>query len=1024
MGMLYRAVFTRCNNGKNFFGKTDSTEELKIFATSGKMDIDDFALFAKDASTALQMYPYKRDFEPGKEYLPEVYRCFKIGTTSIILCWRMMAATETGSRDFFISKAIMGSFERHPMEFLNGSFLEGKGDSFGDFFMDYPDAQGNTINEFKQLLTFKGNVYPPNFQAIKQDAFFSMLEKNGQVLINFDSVRNFVKQDIHVGERIRAAVHHLIQQMSIPEERRKSIILSGTIPGEQGLSQIRHLAAAIGYAFPIFAAPSVSVAFNTPVDFNYSFKFAALIGFNLADDPYATKEKLAAMRDAVLLENLPSAPSSNYYNCITQYDDTHKDFIFNFLRESSSENIADTPMLYDDYIAFCEFFERLRKFLDDRSLVMGLPEFLSKLNRYVSAGIFIPGFYSVSLEAIKKVELNKFDDVFTLLDIFSLIESMISNTVAMEYDDTVENIQNEFNEIYTQSLFDLFRGILTETLPFSNTLACNPQKLFDRIVSKNSQIALSVAQLLADERNVEDYTFFFKPISSNLGEVTNYERKVIYHRLMFFKYLMEWLGLKLTEVSARYFCKAFNSALIQVWHASSIASRISPYVSGTRGTIGMTMPGSFNFYPPSVDLDHLPGQYNGTLKNEDRKDLYANIFNPKTNNGYSVNESDNRGLHIFTMCQYEPKNINEKIFFKAMHEVFAWKFPNEIHAIDASKKKLDLRIIDTLGVFDKYSKNGISNNTLMNFFLEDVSLEDEQYVFYYKYASKYFRPPLPEILYGGFLNIALDGLFRTKRYTDKDERYLKLSSDLVKKLENSKHIDEILATLDYILDSVFKMENWEGVVTSEKHFVKPLAAHLYSISLPSSSRVVFYNILHEYTLKKNLEEADTIISEFDAETNESLRKCNASYKRALLRVLEEKRWTGTFFVQLLKIFEYDEVFSKNILSVISKSVSARKTNAFGDFCYYLHHEERTKRIVSILHLTKNFYLDMKFRSAGKDRHATKFVKELTQYAQNSKEVTSLIRWFEKPESQGGSPKNKINPNQKGAEACQEETNKH
>ena len=328
-----RAVYTRCYVGINFNSSISTQEGQQLFSTSGNKDIK----LDKETVDILEKKLREDVFNAGnRSYAGDIYR-FIISNEgiSVLLYYRWLKKDETGSRELGLTKALYGKFDHHPMEYYSSKFFNS-----ADYFYDYKDANGNKINEYKQLLTYKDSIIPPLFPIITKDILVGLLKKFP--IISFDDTSKYVLQSNYVAERVSAAVCHLVKQFSLPENQRKGIRIKGQP------DQIRYWIAAIGYAFSVYDAQKISFSVGLPPkQFPYTFSSDALTGWDETDSELEMVKSPPS--NLVFLEDLPIAENDEYYKIITKYNATHHDFIFNYMRKHNT-NINDYPNKYRNYI--------------------------------------------------------------------------------------------------------------------------------------------------------------------------------------------------------------------------------------------------------------------------------------------------------------------------------------------------------------------------------------------------------------------------------------------------------------------------------------------------------------------------------------------------------------------------------------------------------------------------------------------------------------------------------------------------
>jgi len=334
---LYRAIYTRCENGTDFFGTPNSKTEQKMFATGGAMHLSNELLssLVPSIEIAIGRDIYNAGLRP---YLRDACHYFVINDISIFIYYHWLNHDETGQREFGITKALIGTFNYHPIEFFSSEFFCGN-----DFYTNYFDANNKPIKEYKQLLSYTGSKFPPDFPVITQETLFSM--KNCFPVMSFENARDYVRSSKKISRLVNIAVAHLVKQYCINDENiRKSIVIRGT------KEQVRFMIAAIGYAFAARSSLNISFTIALPINgFAYNFSTAALIGWD-NDDPDISKVT-SLPSNMVYLEDIPNAEKNTYYSTISKFNDSHKMFIFEYMYNKKT-TINNYPYEYENFIAF------------------------------------------------------------------------------------------------------------------------------------------------------------------------------------------------------------------------------------------------------------------------------------------------------------------------------------------------------------------------------------------------------------------------------------------------------------------------------------------------------------------------------------------------------------------------------------------------------------------------------------------------------------------------------------------------
>ena len=352
---LYRALYTWCRNGRNFQDIPSSQNGQKLFSTSGHMGLSKEVIATIE--TAIKRDIYKAGMRP---YKGEAYHFFACGEGKYALIhYRWLNKEDTGGSEFGITKALIGDFEHHPIEYVDSGFFNGEGFYFGfpdkNFYKENPNFNNQPIISHSQLLTFDGSIIPPLFKPISaksSDTLFGFNSKTASKRkMSFDISRRFVLQPDakDTAKQVRAMVCHLIEQYSLPEEQRKGIIIKGTT------EQIKYLFAAIGYAFSARTSKNISFSIGLPpVGFAYSFATTQLIGWDTSD-PDISKVGVATLNNYVFWKKLKFDSKENYYRCITLYDDNHRCLIENY-----------APSLSIGYDAVDNYLDIYREFVADK----------------------------------------------------------------------------------------------------------------------------------------------------------------------------------------------------------------------------------------------------------------------------------------------------------------------------------------------------------------------------------------------------------------------------------------------------------------------------------------------------------------------------------------------------------------------------------------------------------------------------------------------------------------------------------
>jgi len=952
MKELYRVLFTRCENSINFYSKLDSSPGQKIFATGGDMGLSGEILSSliDEIKTANE-----RDvFANGRRsYNGDPCSFFSFNGISVLVYYHFLKTEETGQREFGISYALIGNFDYHPMEYISSGFFNLEG-----FFFDYPDADGLPIRKYKQLLTFKDSKVPSLFPPISQEKLFGL--PNIYPVMSFKYAGNYVLQSKNVAERVRAAVCHLIKQFNLPEEKRLGIAIKGT------KEQLRYWFASIEYAFSARAAQKIAFSLAFPPNpnlcsktFSYNFSFAALVGWDTEDPDLATLTSLPS--NLIYLEQLPVADPSPYYTAITKFDDEHRDFIEHFTARCNT--VETFPDLYQDYTSYRKYYNELLLFTEGRNNDIDLKSFFARIKRYISAKLFLPEFYAIVLEVSKKVILTSNEDLDILIEIFNNLEYLISENVAIECCSTINELQEEFLQIYIERFKEIFVSILSNRYLFCNDQnSKKPQDFFNKIIKQKQDSAYEIAKFLIQDNVVDGYTFAFQAVSNSSLEKPTiieiepwYVEKVVYPRLTFIVYLMKWCEdpkcKKLISRSIiKYIYKAFNSVLVQ--------------------------------YLP-IDSEGLSNK----MQQSDLLSIYKNVF--EILSSVSINESIE--YDVFKKCLYFPENIKPEYFEEQLQKVFLYNFREKL---DVQNKPLTRQLEYAKQLIKDYQGKGFYERVLVSLFLDNIDLDNDHSIFYYQNAFEIFSNQMYSDLNQGILVALLNKVFQSEKYNNDDDNYLEMLITILENLEEyPKLINICCQMIDAHLKKMFKLQNWEECVVNEDKQIYILTDYLSDRDLPISLQIYLYKKLFSCNPKKD--NLNRILRELLSHCS-VFTDCSKIYKNALLQIMQKKRWAGNFYLNIIKLFLSDEQFLYEILEVMGDTKTNRDEFAFFEFCsnFYNEYREQPQNLKNLPKVLKKYYQTLLYRQT--DATARKILNEMNKQAKKSLKIKKIKEWLETP----------------------------
>lgn len=957
---LYRALYTRCENGVNFYGVPNSKTEQKIFATGGSMDLssDVLSLLIPEIETALGKDIYNAGL---RSYLGDACHYFNCNGVSVMVYYRWLKQEETGQREFGITKALIGNFERHPIEYLSSEFFNGS-----DFFHKYNDADNKPITIYKQLLTFTGPKFPQVFNHIPHNTLFQM--SDSYPVIDFENAGDYVKQSSHIADKIRAAVCHLVKQYSVSDEsKRQAIVIRGT------REHIRYWIAAIGYAFSIKAAKNISFSLALPpTGYTYSFSNAALVGWDVDDSTVMVQQSLPA--NLVFLENLPPSESSEYYQLTTSFGKEHFSFINEFA--INTDNIKDHPKKYQEYCEYLSFCKVLINFSEGQKQEIDTSDLYNKAKKY-SHHLF-SDHYNLMLDVITKYVSQSsliknsidIDNIFKILD---LVESMIENKVVDDCNSTIEKIHEEFQQTYIHCLKRIFYFILSNSYPFCNSeITKNPKDYFDIVMKRNLDCAYEIANyLLRNEvankytfnMNSSDFSFALYDDASSLKYLDN----VIYPRINFICFIMAWCKQTITDSILQYGCKAFNSMLVL---KISIMNNVDAN-------------------------NHENAPKSRELNVASRKYLYNGVFNPFLKSEKSLNYF--AWYERYSKCSYAPQNIAISYFKEQLQKVFLYDFKNIISSNNAT---IDQRIQYAKKVVNECVFYGINETTLVLLYMENVEFDNRESVFYYDYSFTIFGSNMQLILITRLLELILnslfpDGISTSKIYTNKSDEYLRIILILLEKLHNFDIIawKEYCHKVDDQLNELFNFQNWENIIIDDKKQIKLFVD--YCLKNDNIWPTVLMISLYQLIFKAKNQKDDLISAKLKLFIDyvEILHNCKNSYKIALVRLVIRNRWTGLFYLRFLQLFKTSSVVVNDVLNTMIGIITPFGDSTFCDFCneIYVEYLENNTSNVEIISEVKKFYYKISITNPGL---FNKLSKEFANYSQKKPEIEEMKKLIE------------------------------
>lgn len=541
MVLLHRAVYTGCNTGIDFYSKADyGKNSQKIFSTSGNN------LLTKQVINFLERMIADDVYEVGRrQYLSDVFRYVVFDDISALFHYRWLQKNETGGRGVGLTKALIGRFNCHPIEYYQPPFF-----LYENFFNDYFDANGQKITKYNQLLTFEKEP-PKLFKMLSQDIIINAIHSEE----NFKQAGYYVTQPnaAHVKRQVEAAVRHLINQFLLQQhEQRKGIIIRGNN------AQIRHTIAAISYAFSAKAAIQLPFSVGLPSkkdSFNYNFSTDALVGWDIETDPDAINT--VAPNNLVFLENLTYDGEHRYYSA--KFDKDHWEFIKDFAEKC--DNIAEHPNYYKKYrdyrnymVELCEFISGVDRFLD-------LDRLYNLLSDYAETGFYLKDFYGVVLNAYEKAELIKVSDIDVVPKLYDIIEKLIDIEVEKAKISTHDKLLEELGQHYINRYTDILISDFSNRSTFGFIEATNKiNNLFSTIPQNRLNWLGVILRNILDDNSVRLYATNFD--AQSLCNQQGLDLEIaLYQRLFFIKNSLSGLDMQITKDIAHYVSIIFSVVL-------------------------------------------------------------------------------------------------------------------------------------------------------------------------------------------------------------------------------------------------------------------------------------------------------------------------------------------------------------------------------------------------------------------------------------------------------------------------------
>lgn len=955
--MIYRALYTCCNNGIDFQGERSMMDGAKLFATGGNMGLSRGVLDSIGKEIKRDIYPKMR------LYRGEAYRFCSYGEVSVLTHYRYMLPEETGSREFGIAKALIGNFDHHPVEYLNPRFFQEQ-----EFLFDYPDAGGNAITSFRQLLTFQGRKVPQPFNALTEDMLF---QRAGYPVISFPMAGRQIGSSEYRKERLRAAVAYLVNQSQFSEDQRKGIVIRGT------WEEIRDWFAAIGYAFSAHSAQQLSFSIGLPLAFSAS----SLVGW-LTDDPELPQKGASVPRGLVFLEDLPAVESQRYYTVITQFDDMlHRRFVMDFLKRRNDAILS--------YPNLCNQFADYLKINGDveGETLFSLENYWIEVDKYVKGNFFLPQFAEKILAKIEKIKVQEERDLDIIIQLYSVLRAVIRKE-AEEAGEDIGKAEEDFQQQYVRH----FKGIFTDMLSgkYSFCERSSAKTPFEYFQQMESDILWDIADaLLGDKESFDQYRF---SLEASVTEKDSYLKGVVYPRLTFLFVLMTWLEIPGDNTICRYICHAFETVLVR--------------------------------YGLQYSEDEQE-----KLTSEKCRYIYKNIFHSELKpENCGICEEFN--IHIFRNCEYKPQKIREERYDKWLGKIFFYKYAADLaeveqtgnYDIGSGRRKLE-------EFLTKLQSEGFLEKDLKEICFERMDFRDGNKVFYYVYMEDYAERFFGEDKLSYWKNVgekmlticcnlgedSTGGERYDKEYSnvlrevvkgigigkDRSGNYRDFLESIKKKLERAEDIYKVrlrplLTTVREVMQDSYAtgevLESCKNICRMidrkiDRDFEKIIETQYAEMQLrkiqdsvtqiregyfkypeesalrrdfPAVTRIGFYfalsdcsgNSFDEITkryLQKSMDEQDNVFY-----------KCTKTYQDALksqisqITTIQSYYLTGEFVFRLLQKFFDDENFCIEILDTIfKKKRSASNNREVADWFYELY--TKAKEDSKVLDVIRDIY---------------------------------------------------------------------
>ena len=948
---LYRALYTWCVNGRDFYDMPSSQGGQKLFSTSGNMGVSKETLTLIES--VIKRDIYKAGERPFKGEACQYLVCSEI---SAFVHYRWLKKAETGGSGVGITKVLIGNFEDYPIEYFSFDFFN------KDFYFDYPDADGQPITSYNQLLTFKKET-PPLFKQISKETLLSLKNSySPSTIMTFKRVGSFVLQENakNIAKRLSAMVNHLVKQFSLPFEQRQSIVIDGTP------EQIKYWFAAIGYAFSALSMQSVSFSIGLPpIGFAYNFSTSALVGWDVSD-PDIAKASNAMPANLVYYKNIPIAESEPCYAAIANFDKNHLSFSSKFTK-NCNDVIKNFKKRYNDFVDYERYCAFLNDFVNEKEEDFSLKDCIKKINNYLLECYFMPEFYIAVLSASEKRIPKNCAEIGDLIEIYNLLEKTVERS---ELDSTeTKQIKEKLKNSYIKCFYDIFSKILSNSLSFFNySPQKKPQEYFNEIVNGNQDCAYKIAERLTEDSAFDKYQFLLQPISNDFSldayqSDKTYLTDIVYPRLALVAYMMKWCQRTMTTSSARYVCRAFNAALLQY-------------------------PCNSTQYNKVMDSKLLKTPI---LSIAARTAVYKNLFLPFRNKKSPINASGTLGLKAYWDCAYHPQSIDAQVYDDLLEKTFLYNWKTQIE--QCKTDPIEYRISAANGLIKKYIDAGFSESTLVSLYIECYDLEDSQSVFYYRNVIKLFNSNMHSVLLQEIISNILERTLNAKFYTHDDELCLSKIVALLSALEkvDLRNWSTYCKIVDNHLVKTFNISNWEDCISSSLNHIYEVANYLFEASRPPNSvQFKLYNSICNYNEQNG--DPDTMLNNYQQHRS-VFQKAPLTFRDAVLRATKGKTWTGEFYIQLLALFAFDDSFIPELLIAISNSKSCNGKLIFNDFCLcitkeYQEHKNEfgLSKVTKIYKMLLHNILKMVFLSSKYTKDDDCFLSEVIPLLSTIKEI--------------------------------------